>query len=88
MPEVTPSDRMRTRVVDNQIRLIQEHLEAMQRDLHGLEYDPWKREVDAIWKRTFRQISHMSPDPQRDALEAIRALWTTYVAHYTSISAL
>ena len=79
---VTPSDRMRTRVVGNQVKLIREHLEAMQRDAHGLEYDPWKREVDALWKRTFEQINRMSPAPQQNSLEMIQELWMTYIAHY------
>ncbi len=82
MPAVTPMDKIRGRTVDNQLRRIHEHLEAMQRDAHGLEYAPWKREVDDLWKRIFGHISRMSPDPQRDALESIRELWTTYISHY------
>ena len=83
MPEVTATDMMRARTVENQARLIREHLEAMQRDAHGLEYMPWKSEVDALWKRTFEQINRMSPTPQRHNLESIRELWTTYIAHYS-----
>ena len=86
MPDMTPTDRIRTRTVANQLRLIREHLEAMQRDSYGLEFDPWKREVDALWKRTFEQISHMRPGPQQSALEMIRELWTSYVAHYAVMS--
>ena len=88
MPEVTATDMMRARTVENQARLIREHLEAMQRDTHGLEYAPWKREVDALWKRTFEQINRMSPIPQRHNLESIRELWTTYIAHYSSVRGL
>jgi hypothetical protein len=79
---ITPSDRIRSRTVANNIKLIHEHLEAMQRDAHGLEYDPWKREVDDLWKRTFEQINHMAPEPQQTSLESIRELWMTYITHY------
>jgi hypothetical protein len=54
----------------------------MQRDVHGLEYAPWKSEVDNLWKRTFEQISHMSEVPQQSALEVVREPWTTYITHY------
>jgi hypothetical protein len=86
MAGATVTDRIRARTVRNNLRMIREHLEAMQRDVHGLEYDPWKREVDALWKRTFEQISHMRPGPQQSALEMIRELWTSYVAHYAVMS--
>ena len=82
MPLMTPTDRVRTRTVSNQVGLIREHLEAMQRDSHGLEYEPWRVEVDALWKRTFTQINLMAPIPQQQSLESIRDLWTTYVSHY------
>ena len=82
MPRMTPTDRIRTRSVGNLIQLIHEHLEAMQRDAHGLEYDPWKREVDALWTRTFSQINRMRPGLQQGALETIREPWTTYITHY------
>ena len=82
MPPMTPTDRVRTRTVSNQVSLIREHLEAMQRDSHGLEYEPWRAEVDALWKRTFAQINLMAPTPQQHSLESIRDLWTTYVSHY------
>ncbi len=88
MPEATATDMMRARTVENQSRLIREHLEAMQRDAHGLEYAPWKHEVDALWKRTFEQINRMSPTPQRHNLESIRELWTTYIAHYSGVRGL
>lgn len=83
---MTPTDKMRSRIVGNQIVLIQEHLEAMQRDAHGLEYDPQKKEVDALWKRTFEQIEHMSPTPQQNALIAVREMWVEYVTHYTDLA--
>ena len=82
MPTMTPTDKIRTRTVGNQLRLIHEHLEAMQRDAHGLEFDPWKREVEALWRRTFEQINRMRPGPQQSALESIRELWTSYITHY------
>jgi hypothetical protein len=82
MPNMNPTDKMRSRSVGNYIRLIREHLEAMQRDVHGLEYTPWKREVDNLWKRTFEQISRMSETPQQSALEVVREPWTTYITHY------
>ena len=82
MPAMTPTDRIRTRTVGNRVRLIREHLEAMQRDSHGLEYDPWKREVDVLWKHTFEQINRMRPGPQQHALEMIREQWMTYITHY------
>jgi hypothetical protein len=61
---------------------VQEHLEAMQRDVHGLEYQPWKEEVDAIWKLMFKHIGLMSATPQQSSLEMIRETWTTYLTHY------
>ena len=82
MGGMTPTDKIRTRTVNNSIRLIHEHLEAMQRDYHGMEYDPWKREIDALWKSTFDQINRMSLEPQRQSLETIRDLWMTYITHY------
>ena len=85
MPAMTATDRIRTRTVHNQVRLIREHLEAMQRDSHGLEYEPWKREVDALWRRTFEQISRMSSSPQKASLDALRELWLTYITHYSVI---
>ena len=87
MPEVTATDRMRLRAVANQVRLIREHLEAMQRDVHGLEYDPWKREVDALWRQTFQGISLMKPGPQQAALQMIRESWTEYLTHYGPVGA-
>ena len=83
MPRVAPTDKMRARTVGNQVCIIREHLEAMQRDAHGLEYDPWKREVDALWRRTFEQINRMSPATQQRSLESIRELWMTYITHYS-----
>ena len=84
MPAITVSDKIRLRTLGQQLRLIQEHLEAMQRDSHGLEYDPWKREVDHIWKQTFKIISQMSVTLQQTSLEKIRELWMSYVRHYAT----
>ena len=83
---MTPTDKIRSRTVGNQLKLVHEHLEAMQRDSHGLEFEPWKREVDALWKRIFKQIDHMRPDPQQSALGMVRELWMTYITHYAVIS--
>ena len=74
MPAITVSDKIRLRTLDQQLRLIQEHLEAMQRDSHGLEYDPWKCEVDHIWKQIFKIISQMNVTLQQTSLEKIREL--------------
>ena len=79
---MTPTEKVRTRTVRNQIRLIREHLEAMQRDAHGLEYSEWKREVDGLWKLTFAQIGQMRPELQQSVLEMIKELWTIYLTHY------
>ena len=79
---MTLPDRMRVRTVGNQISLIKEHLEAMQRDAHGLEYPRWRAEVDDLWKRIFAGINHMKPDSQRHALDSIKELWTLYITHY------
>ena len=86
MPGMTPVDRIRTRTVGNQVTLIREHLEAMQRDVHGLEFQPWKQEVDTLWKSTFEQINRMGPGPQQGSLEMIRELWMTYITHYNVIA--
>jgi hypothetical protein len=85
MAGTTPTDRIRARTVGNCVRMIHEHLEAMQRDAHGLEYAPWKREVDALWKRVFEQINRMAPSVQQGTLESIRDSWTTYITHYDVI---
>lgn len=79
---VRPIDRMRLRLVALSVKRIREHLEAMQRDAHGIEYQPWKDEVDHIWKSVFERINEMEPDLQREALELIRELWTLYISHY------
>lgn len=82
MADMTPNDRILMRSVSHQIKRVREHLEAMQRDAHGLEYEPWKSEVDHIWKTTFEQINDMSPEPQQSALEMIREPWMMYLSHY------
>ena len=81
---MTVGDRMRARMVRNQVKHIQQHLEAMQRDVHGLEYARWKLEVDDLWKRVFQNIQKMGDGPQRAALELIREPWTTYLTHYAA----
>ena len=74
------------RLVESNVNHINEHLEAMQRDAHGLEFVPWKLEVDDIWKRTFEIINSMNEDVQKRALELIKETWTTYITHYNVIS--
>ncbi len=83
---MTPADRIRTRMAQNLLKLIQQHLEAMQRDAHGMEYAHWKDEVDDLWKRVFDQITAMSETPQQSALEMIREDWTSYITHYAGMS--
>jgi len=75
-------DRFKSRLVLNNVAHVQEHLEAMQRDPHGLEYAPWKREVDHIWKRTFEHINGMEEKSQALALESIKDTWVSYITHY------
>ena len=81
-PHVTPTDRMRAREVHNHLSLVHEHLEAMRRDSHGLEYSSWKREVDGVWRRIFAQIDRMSAGPQQSSLQTIKEAWTMYLTHY------
>jgi hypothetical protein len=83
---LTPDDRSRKRTVVNVILLIQEHLEAMQRDVHGIEYLPWKREVDDMWRRVFENVNRMSADTQVAVLEDIRETWTVYLTYYSDVS--
>tara|TARA_Y100000590_G_scaffold35887_2_gene38943 strand:+ start:47266 stop:47520 length:255 start_codon:yes stop_codon:yes gene_type:complete len=80
------TDRIRLRTVQNLLKLIEHHLEAMQRDVHGLEYAHWKEEVDGLWRNIFGKINLMSDSSQQVALELIREDWTSYVTHYVGIS--
>tara|TARA_B100000745_G_scaffold281898_1_gene214866 strand:- start:131 stop:391 length:261 start_codon:yes stop_codon:yes gene_type:complete len=82
MTTTSPSDKVRSRTVKNYIKLISEHLEAMQRDSHGLEYDPWKKEVDFLWKQIFSLVNLMNPSLQKTILDSIREPWTSYITHY------
>ena len=79
---MTPQERIVVRTVGNKVRMIREHLEAMQRDAHGLEYGPWKVEVDELWKEVFTSINSLDSDAQPAALESIKDLWMTYITHY------
>ena len=79
---MTPQDRIQVRTVGNKVRMIKEHLEAMQRDAHGLEYAPWKVEVDELWKEVFLSINDLDPESQPAALESVKDLWMTYITHY------
>ena len=76
------NDKIRLKKVEINILLIQEHLESMQRDPYGLEFEPWRKEVDSIWKYIFKHIDCMKPDVQKKALEHIREPWTSYASHY------
>ena len=77
-----PRDRLLFRVILNNLNYVEEHLEAMQRDPHGLEFGPWKMEVEDLWKRTFEGISRMTEQPQKEALETVRDVWVSYIPHY------
>ena len=79
---MTSQDRILARTVGNKVRMIREHLEAMQRDAHGLEYSPWRLEVDELWKDVFVNINNMNSDTQPAALESVKDLWMTYITHY------
>ena len=79
---MTPQERIGVRTVGNKVRMIREHLEAMQRDAHGLEYGPWKVEVDELWKEVFTSINGLGSEAQPAALESIKDLWMTYITHY------
>ena len=80
-----PIDRLKTRLVFKNIDNIQEHLEAMQRDPHGLEYNPWKLEVDNIWKKIFSDINEMSEEAQKMVLDSMREIWVSYITHYGAV---
>ena len=75
-------DRITKRRVANFICRIEEHIEALQRDAHSLEFKPWKNEVDSIWKQIFEEISLVSESSQIVILESIREPWTFYISHY------
>lgn len=77
-----PSDILKARLILNKVARIEEHLEAMQRDPHGLEYAPWKVEVDHVWKQMFELINSMYEDAQLAALESIKETWVSYISHY------
>ena len=77
-----PSDILKARLILNKVTRIEEHLEAMQRDPHGLEYAPWKVEVDHVWKQMFELINSMYEDAQLAALESIKETWVSYISHY------
>ena len=79
---MTPQDRIKVRTVGNKVRMIKEHLEAMQRDAHGLEYAPWRVEVDELWKAVFTNINELDAESQPAALESVKDLWMTYITHY------
>ena len=80
-----PIDRLKTRLVFKNFDHIQEHLEAMQRDPHGLEYRPGKLEVDNIWKKIFSDINEMSEEAQKMVLDAMREIWVSYITHYGAV---
>jgi hypothetical protein len=57
----------------------------MQRDSHGLEYGPWKLEVDNIWKKIFSDINEMSEEAQKMVLDSMRDIWVSYITHYGAV---
>ena len=81
---MTPTDRIRVRTVQNLLKMIAEHLEAMRRDSHGLEYGPWRTEVDQLWKRTFELVDKLAPRPQQACLDMLREPWTAFVTNYVA----
>ena len=83
MTEDLIKSRISKRRIENFIRRIEEHLEALQRDSHSPEYKPWKNEVDTIWKQIFEEISLMPEPSQMIILELIREPWTNYISHYS-----
>ena len=54
----------------------------MQRDPHGHEYEPWKNEVDNIWKSIFETINGIDADSQKISLDLISEVWVSYITHY------
>ncbi len=78
-------DILHSRIVQNNVVRIEEHLEAMQRDPHGLEFGPWKMEVDETWKSSFDRINKMGESSQRVILESIREIWVNYITHYGAV---
>ena len=83
---MSPKDKILTRKIKNQFKLIQENIEAMQRDVHGLEYNEWKIEVDGLWSDILGHINQMSPETQHRSLNMIRESWTTYITHYNPLN--
>jgi len=81
-----PSDRLNLRRVSRKLRMVQEHLEAMDRDVHGPEFSPWKEEVDHLWRAIFQLANSMAAEPQREALEMVRETWTSYITHYSGLT--
>ena len=83
MSDNTIEARITSRRIANLIRRIEEHLEALQRDAHSPEFQPWKNEIDSVWKQIFEEISLMPESTQIVMLESIREPWTNYISHYT-----
>ena len=81
---MSPKDKILTRKIKNQFKLIQENIEAMQRDSHSLEYNEWKLEVDWLWSEVLGHIDQMCADTQQRSLNMIRETWTTYITHYNA----
>ena len=76
------SDKFFIRVIENKDASIEEHLEGMQRDPHGHEYEPWKKEVDSLWKSIFETINGMDEVNQKVSLNSISEVWVSYITHY------
>ncbi len=82
LDQINPEDRMNFRLILRKTALIQEHLESMQRDSFGIEFDAWKIEVDEIWKNIFQVINLLGEESQKIVLVNIQEEWVNYISHY------
>lgn len=80
--QINREDLMNFRIILRKTALIQEHLESMQRDSFGIEFDAWKKEVDEIWKQIFQIITLLTDESQKIVLENIQDEWVSYITHY------
>ncbi|MFL2803742.1 MAG: hypothetical protein ACJ0BB_02400 [Dehalococcoidia bacterium] len=80
--QINREDLMNFRIILRKTALIQEHLESMQRDSFGIEFDAWKKEVDEIWKQIFKTITLLTDESQKIVLENIQDEWVSYITHY------
>ncbi len=80
--QINSKDRMNFRIIHRKTALIQEHLESMQRDSFGIEFEAWKNEVDEIWKQIFQIITLLTEESQKIVLSNIQEEWVSYITHY------